>query len=163
MRILSFLIRGEYFAVDVTHIQAVARKMTVTPVFAAPPEISGIANMKGRVVTVINLYKLLGYNDKRGEKRTISTVNAIVFKSFTGGEDQLALTIGRPGALLDIEDENIRLITGAARDEEGFCVSRIVEVDHRLYRIVDIDSIINKYRTNGDMTEENTVNGGNEE
>jgi len=163
MRVLSFLVRGEFFAVDVNLVQAVARKMAVTPVFTAPIEISGIANMKGRVVTVINLYRLLGYKEKRGAKRTIDTVNAIVFKSISNSDDLMALTIGKPGNLIDIDDDAIRLLTGTAREDEGFCVSRIAEVDNRIYRIIDIDSIINKYRHTGDKTIEINKDGGSVE
>ena len=154
MRVLSFRVGGEFFAVDVTLVEAVARKMAVTPVFAAPVEISGIANMKGKVVTVINLYRLLGYKEKRNDKRVQGTIDAVVFKSLTGGADLMALTIGKPGNLIDIEEKAVRLLSGAAGEEESFCVSKIVEVGDRLYRIVDIESIMNKYKHIGEKAAE---------
>jgi len=159
MRVLSFTVAGEYYAVDVNLVQAVARKMSITPVPAAPIEISGIANVKGRVVTVINLYSLLGYDEKRDDKRGNTSVNAIVFKSDSADSEHfMALTIGKPGELITIDEKDIKVLSSTAKKEESFCVSRIAEVGKNLYRIVDIESISKKYENNYDSdTEENTI------
>jgi len=162
MRVLSFVVAGELYAVDVNLVQAVARKMTITPVPAAPTEISGIANVKGRVVTVINLYRLLGYYEKREDNRGIASVNAIVFKADTNSENFLALTIGKPGELITIDENEIKTLSSSAKNEECYCISKIAEVENKLYRIIDIDSIIQNYENNGEQETEELTNGGNE-
>ena len=157
MRVLSFTVAGEYYAVDVNPVQAVTRKMTITPVLAAPAEISGIANVKGRVVTVISLYQLLGYNNKTEDKRDITSVNSIVFKADSGsGEHFMALTIDKPGVLIDIDEKDIKTISPSAKQEESFCVSKIAEVENTLYRIIDIEAIAKQYETD----EENDADEG---
>ena len=149
MKCFSFLVNDEFFAVDVGLVRKVVREMAVTPVPTAPGEIIGIANLKGGVVTVLSLYGLLGRGERRDGEYGARTVKAVVFKPFPGGEDQTGLFIDKPGDLVDINDEIIRppsLATGAG---ESFCISGIAEVDNRLYRIINIDSIINKYKYNG--------------
>ena len=178
MRCLSFVAGDEFFAVDVTLVQKVARKMTVTPVPTAPDEIVGIANIKGRVVTILSLCELLGRKKNRAGD-LINTVDAVVFKPFSGS-DQIGLVIDKPGNLIDIDDgavSQLSLKTTAATAaaglglglEESFCISGIAEVGNRIYRIISIDSIIAKYKHTGEKaantnTNNNTMlNGGGNE
>jgi len=156
MKGFSFLVNKEFFAVDVDLVQKVTRKMAVTPVPTAPDEIIGIANLKGRVITILNLYQLLGHRERRNKEYGSRTVKAVVFKTLSGSEDQIGLFIDKPGNLIDLDDNTIRppsLPTGA---EDSFCISGIAEQNNRLYRIINIDSIINKYKA------KTILNGGNE-
>ena len=138
------------FAVDITLVRKVVRGITVTPVPAAPDAIIGIANMNGRVITLINLYKLLKRKERRGLERVHKNVNAIVFKSFSGSEDQMGLVINKPGDLIEISEDAIRLSSAAAETETGFCISGVTEADGKIYRLINIDSIINIYRSSAE-------------
>jgi len=162
MRGFSFLVNNEYFAVDVDLVQKVTRKMIVTPVPTAPDEVIGIANLKGRVITVLSLFQLLGNKERRNKEYSSRTVKAVVFKTILGNEDQIGLFIDKPGNLIELDDNLIRppsLPTGA---KDSFCITGIAEQDNKLYRIISINSIINKYKINSEKTDETLLNGGDE-
>jgi len=152
MRGLSFLVNDEYYVVDVTLVHKVARKLSVTPVPSAPDEVIGIANLKGRVVTVLSLFQLLGHIERRNKKYNSRAIKAVVFKTLFGSDDQLGLFIDKPGNLVDIDDNNIRLPSFPIGADDSFCISGISEVDNRLYRIINIDLIINKYKIKDEIT-----------
>ena len=156
MRGLSFLVSGELYTVDVTLVEKVARKLAVTPVPSAPREVIGIANLKGRVVTVLSLNKLLGIDMESCSKRNINT---IVFKSGSGGEDQLGLAVEKPGDLINITDDAIRSPPVSAGSEDIFCISGVTEIDGRFYRIIDIEAIRMKY-TPGEIIPAKSSHGG---
>jgi len=160
MRCLSFFTDNEFFAVDVTLVQKVARKMTVTPVPAAPDVVVGIVNLKGRVVTIFSLSQMLGRRVRRDEDHAADVVDAVVFKSFTGGENQIGLVIDKPGNLIDIDDDAISLPSLSTGAEESFCISGIAEVDNRFYRIISVSSIIERYRYTGEKTASTMLNEG---
>jgi len=160
MRCLSFFAGSEYFAVDVTLVQKVARKLAVTPVSTAPDAVIGIANIKGRVVTLLSLSKLLGHKKKLGDERRIEAVDAVIFKSFSGGEDQIGLGIDKPGNLIEIHDSIVNLLSLTTGSEESFCISGIAEVDNKIYRIISIDSIIDRYKYAGERAANTILNGG---
>jgi purine-binding chemotaxis protein CheW len=130
MKALSFLSNGRLYAADVNLVLKFVRNMMVTPVLAAPDAIVGIANLKGKVITVFSLSELLG----NGKQLHTQAINAVILKSETG------LIIDAPGDLIDIDDLLIE-----PPPEENFCISGIAEVEENLYRIIDVDSIINKY------------------
>jgi len=160
MKGLSFLAGGEFYVADVTSIQKVMRKMAVTPVPSAPDAIVGISNLGGKVITVLDLGEILGHGGKPGAARVFYDVDAIVFKSFSGGEDQMCLLIDEPGDIIEINENAARmpsLTSGAAGD---FCISGVAEVDNRLYRIIKIESILEKFKDSSDKTVETTQDGG---
>jgi len=159
---LSFSTDNEFFAVDVTLVQKVARRMTLTPVPTAPDAVVGIANLKGRVVTLLSLCELLGHRKNRAEAPDADAVDAVVFKSFSGGENQIGLVIDKPGNLIDIDDDAISLPSLTTGADESFCISGIAEVDNMFYRIISIDSIIERYKYTGEKAGSTTLNGGDE-
>ena len=162
MRCLSFFADNEFYAVDVTLVQKVVRKMVVTPVPTASDAVVGIANLKGRVVTLLSLSELLRHKKKRAEGSADDAVDAVVFKSFSGGENQIGLVIDKPGNLIDIDDDAISLPSLTTGAEESFCISGIAEVDNRFYRIISIDSILERYKYTGEKAANTILSGGNE-
>jgi len=146
MRGFSFIVNNEYFVVDVEYVQKITRKMLVTPVPSAPEEIIGIVNLKGRVITILSLYKLLGNKEKRKIEIDVQEIDTVIFKSFSGSEDHAGLFIDKPGDMIEIDDESIHKPSLPAGAKESFCISGVFEIDNILYRIIDIESIINKYK-----------------
>ena len=159
MRGLSFITGGELYAVDVTLVQKVARRLSVTPVPSAPPEILGIANLKGRVITVLSLNKLLGLDESNESEYGINT---IVFKSGGATEDQMGLAIEKPGNLIDLSDDSIKSPHLSNEYEEGFCISGIAEADNEFYRVINIDAIMQRYMTGTEAITTNATFGGDD-
>jgi len=157
MRGLSFLIGDELYAVDVTLVQQVARMLAITPVPSAPLEIIGIANLKGKVVTVLSLTKLLGI-DKTNEAMLFA--NTIVFKYGANLEDQIGLAIEKPGNLIDIDPGAIRSPPVTAGVNANNLISGVTEIDENFYRIVDIEAILSLYTTDSGETSGNSSFGG---
>ena len=140
MRGLSFTAGGELFAVDVTLVQKVARNMSVTPVPTAPDTVVGITNMKGRIVTILSLAALLGRSRDKAQH-----AHAVIFKPFTEGNDQMGLLIDKPGALIDISEDQILPPPITAGNDGELYISGIGEVDRELYRVINVDLIFNQF------------------
>ena len=159
MKWLSFLVNDEIFAVDVTLVQKIARNIAVTPVPTAPNAVVGIANVKGRVVTVLSLAVLLKRSRDMGS-RFDTRVHAVVFKPFTGADDQMALVIDKPGDLVTISENKILPLSWTTGEEEKLYISATAEVDDRLYRIINVESIVNRFRKSGEKNADTMSMGG---
>ncbi|HUI53827.1 MAG TPA: chemotaxis protein CheW [Bryobacteraceae bacterium] len=57
----TFFVRDALCALDATGIQEVIRVGALTPVRHAPPEVAGIVNLRGRIVTILDLGLRLGF------------------------------------------------------------------------------------------------------
>lgn len=159
MKGLSFFVGGELYAVDVTLVQKVARKLAITPIPSAPEEVLGIANLKGRVVTVMSLTSILGI-DKTCEAKFYA--NTIVFKSVSNHEDQMGIAIEKPGNLISLDDCDIRTPPLASGTETGSYISGVAEIDNNFYRIINIESIFRNYMPGSDAALITSSYGGTE-
>src|ERR1700753_3451670 len=57
---VTFTIAHQYFGIPVLLVQDVLRPQAVTHVYKAPPEIAGLLNLRGRIVTAIDVRHPLG-------------------------------------------------------------------------------------------------------
>ena len=57
---VSFRVGEQWFGVPVAHVQEVLRGGRVSPVPLAPPQVAGFLNLRGQIVTAIDLRARLG-------------------------------------------------------------------------------------------------------
>jgi len=161
MEALSFIVDGEFFAIDVSLVQTVVRKIPVTPVPTAPDEIVGIANFKGRVITVLSLHRFLEFVEAKPENKHGGVYSTVIFKPLYGDEDQLGLAIDKAGDLIDILVSEVKPYVHPSQEEGYSCISSIVEIDGTLYRIVDLHQISDRYKSAGDQSHKYAPAGNN--
>ena len=53
--ILTFLLDGSVFGIDMYEVQEVMRVGKITPVHSAPTYVAGVYNLRGQIITVIDL------------------------------------------------------------------------------------------------------------
>lgn len=58
----TFFINKIYFGIDVLQVQEVIRFTQITPVPLAPPDILGLINLRGKIVTIIDIKSRLQMN-----------------------------------------------------------------------------------------------------
>lgn len=58
-QICTFVLNGIYFGIDVLQVQEVMRPQAITWVPLAPPDICGLINLRGQIVTVVDLQRRL--------------------------------------------------------------------------------------------------------
>jgi purine-binding chemotaxis protein CheW len=57
----TFYVRDSLCAMDASGVQEVIRLGSVSPVPHAPPEVAGIINLRGRIVTLLDVGLILGF------------------------------------------------------------------------------------------------------
>ncbi len=58
-QICTFFINKIYFGIDVLQIQEIIRSQQITHIPLAPPDICGLINLRGQIVTIIDLQRRL--------------------------------------------------------------------------------------------------------
>ncbi|BBD65527.1 CheW protein [Nostoc commune NIES-4072] len=69
-QICTFFLKGVYFGIDVQHVQEVIRPQAMTPVPLAPPDICGLINLRGQIITVIDLQRRLEMSEPQTQSTT---------------------------------------------------------------------------------------------
>ena len=71
---VTFTIAGQLFGIPVLQIQDVLSSYQITPIPLAPPEITGSLNLRGRVVTAIDVRLRLGLSARPKDAESMSIV-----------------------------------------------------------------------------------------
>jgi|GEM_PF-334369 len=76
LQLLVFTLHGEEFAFNLTDAREIMKLMPLTEVPSAPAAVRGILNLRGKVVTVLDLATLLGFSPTEEAKEHIVIVDA---------------------------------------------------------------------------------------
>ncbi|MEI6146571.1 MAG: chemotaxis protein CheW, partial [Methylococcales bacterium] len=71
---VTFIAGGEIFAVDMAPVQEIIRLPEVVRVPLAPPTLDGLANLRGKVLPIISLRRLFGFEEQTHDDATRALV-----------------------------------------------------------------------------------------
>ena len=132
---VTVMIDGQLFGLPIVRVQDVFIPERLTRVPLAPPEIVGVLNLRGRIVTLIDLRRRFGL----GERKEGEDVMAIGVES--RGESY-GLLIDRVGEVVELdgvarEPNPVNLDQRLAQMSSG-----IYRLDDQLLIVVDVDRVL---------------------
>jgi purine-binding chemotaxis protein CheW len=132
---VTAMIGGQLFGLPILRVQDVFMPERLTRVPLAPPEVAGVLNLRGRIVTLIDMRRSLGLDERvdPGPQMAIGVER--------GGESY-GLLIDSVGEVLKLDDaareaNPINLDPRLARVSAG-----IHRLDGRLLMVVDVDRVL---------------------
>ncbi len=137
---VTFTIAGQLFGIPVLQIQDVLSSYRITRIPLAPPEITGSLNLRGRVVTAIDVRLRLGLPARPADANSMSIV------AETGGE-LYSLTVDSVGEVLALphsayERNPPTLDTKFRAFSEG-----IYRLDDQLLVVLDVNRLLDYERS----------------
>ncbi len=70
LQLVSFHIGSEEFGLDILRVQEINRMVEITRVPNAPPFVTGVINLRGRVIPIVDLRERFGLARKENDKNT---------------------------------------------------------------------------------------------
>ena len=101
-QLCTFRLDGHWFGIDVRQVQEVIRNQRMTRVPLAPPVVRGLINLRGQIVTALDLRRRLDLPDRPADR---VPVNVVV----TTNDGAVSLLVDEIGDVLAV----------AERDHEG--------------------------------------------
>ncbi len=92
----TFFVADLFFGVDVLHVQEVLRSQQMTFVPQAPAVIEGLINLRGQIVTAIDMRRRLGLSERPGGQAPMN----IVVRTSDGA---VSLLVDEIGDVLDMD------------------------------------------------------------
>ena len=93
----TFFVRDALCALDAAGVQEVIRVDSITPVRHAPEEVAGVINLRGKIVTLLDLGRILGF-----EKSSISKESRVFI--IEDRNEFLGLLVDRVGEVIEVEN-----------------------------------------------------------
>ena len=71
---LTFVMEGEEYGIDILNVQEIRGWDNVAPIPNAPAHVSGVINLRGAIVPVIDLRVMFAFNEARYDENTVVIV-----------------------------------------------------------------------------------------
>ena len=138
---LTFYLCDTLLGINITLIKEINRNVEYTSVPDSMPHIIGLFNMRGQIVTLFDLGKMLGLPRGGGSGRPA----CVILKSMPNDPNQSGFLIDRTGDVIDIDMEECELPPANASGLESEYISSVVKLSSELLIIIDPDRIFNNF------------------
>jgi len=131
----TFSLNGLFFGVEVLQVQEVLRYQQMTRVPLASPTVRGLINLRGQIVTALDLRRRLDFPDRAAD---LNPMNVVV----RTGDGAVSLLVDEIGDVVEIADDIFEpppeTLTGVARE----LVLGIYKLKERLLLILDTEKTV---------------------
>lgn len=128
-QIIVFTLGERYYAVNSDQVEEISKMIDSTLVPKAQKHIEGLINLRGNVVALVNLSKLLLLEDKE-------CYNNIVI--INRQDEKLGILVTEVKEVLKIREEEIEKVSTETKSG----VVGIIQLDNQLVNYIDLDRII---------------------
>ena len=131
MQVVIFRLNNEQFAVETAKVQSINNSMEITKVPKAPAYIKGLINLRGNVISLLDINLLMDI------PRAEISENSILILEM---EDELVgITVDQVDEVLDVEENAIEKI-----NDEGkkVYIEGIINFKDSIVTLIDIDKLL---------------------
>lgn len=132
----TFHLENLFIGIDVTRVQEVIRPQRMTPVPLSSKIIRGLINLRGQIVTAIDLRKRMCLS---GESNDATAMNVIVRTE--GGV--ASLLVDRIGDVIDVDPDTFERPPESLRGEARTLVSGVYKLKGKLLLTIDTEKVLN--------------------
>ena len=133
--ISTFFLGETIWGLDTLDAQEVIRVTEITKVHNAVNYIIGIINLRGKIVTVIDLSDKLGLGAS-----TIGKASRIVIVDWN--DEHIGLLIDAISDVIDIDKKNLTSAPAAMHGTRGGYIDSVYQADQKLIAILNIRSVL---------------------
>lgn len=137
LRWVTFRLADEVYGINVMQVQEVLRITDVAPVPGAPHFVLGIINLRGNVVTVLDMRKLL--NLMPGEITDQSRIMVI-----ESGKVTVGLLVDSVAEVVNINASQIDPAPNVGNDDSSRYIMGVHSTDQQILILIDLNQLISE-------------------
>ena len=126
----TFLLGEHYFGIDVLEVQEVLSHREMTRVPLAPPAVCGLINLRGQIVTALDLRRRLGLPDRPAGRHPMNVV-------VSTDDGAVSLLVDEIGDVLSVPEDAFEPPPETLRGPARSVVRGVYKLDGRLLLILD--------------------------
>lgn len=135
VQLATFYLGDELFGVDTTRVQEILTYQEITTVPRAPDYVRGLINLRGQIVTVIDLRCRLGFEKLETQA---ASMNLIV----NSDEGLMSMLVDKIGNVIDIPSGKLLAPPGTIRGVAVHYIQSVCQLENELLIVLDLESIL---------------------
>jgi len=128
----TFFLDGHMFGTPVPKVQEVIQHQEMTRVPLAPEVVSGLINLRGQIVTAIDLRRRLGFGDRKDDALPVN----VVVRTEDG---PVSFLVDEIGDVIEVEEENFERAPETLQGPAGQLVRGVYKLANRLLVVLDTE------------------------
>lgn len=132
---VSFWLGDQLLGVPVTQVQEVLNAQSIARTPKARPEIAGLVNLRGQIVTAINLRKRMGLPDFEDDENCMNVV-------FKFKDESYSLLVDEVGDVIDVPAERLEPVPHTLDDCWKKVTLGVFQLEERLFIILNVEAIL---------------------
>lgn len=134
--ILSFRLNGKLLGIETKYVKEINRNVEYTAVPLSPKTMIGLFNMRGQIVSLLNLAYYLGYEETEytGKK------NCIILKA-QESNNQIGFLIDKTEDIFEIDEEKCEIPPANTKDNLYQFIKCVVKLEKELLLVVKNENI----------------------
>ncbi len=143
LQICSFQLAEALFGLDTMLVQEIIKVPEITKVYQAPTEIIGIINLRGKIVTIIDLAIKLDL------PTTVETKNRRIIIVESDNEP-FGLMVDYINDVIEIDGDELDAAPANVRISQGRFISGVFRNEDQLLAVLNLEEIINQAEKKAD-------------
>jgi purine-binding chemotaxis protein CheW len=132
---VTFYVGDLLIGIDIHSVEEINRQVDVTPVPQAPPQVRGVINLRGEVVTVVDLRKVLGLGDTAINEHSRTVV-------VNSGNEEIGLLVDRVADVVLAHADQMDMPPANVSSVDGRFFKGVYKLDKTLLVLLDVDAAI---------------------
>lgn len=132
--------------IEVGQIQEILRDTPIMPVPLSPPTIRGLINLRGQIVTAIDLRRRVGLEDADDTSSFMTMVLGTV-------EEPLALVVDAVGDVVEVGADDFEAPPDTLRGEARRMIDGAYKLERELLLVLNLSVVLQLQGDNGELTE----------
>lgn len=135
VELATFYVADVWMGIDILHVQEVLRDLDVTVVPHARECVRGVVNLRGDVVTVIDVRTVLGLGRSEITEHSRNVILAF-------GEERVGLLVDRTGDVIQTQQSKLEPPPPNVGVAEGRVLSSVLTLETDLLAIVNVEELL---------------------
>jgi len=131
----TFLVDGLLFGVAVEKVQEVIRYQEMTRVPLAPAVVKGLINLRGQIVTAIDLRRRLGLRERPDSDLPMNVV-------IRHNDGAVSFLVDEIGDVLEVEEESFELAPGTVALEARELIQGVYKLKNTILIVLHTDKVL---------------------
>ena len=132
----TFYLDGLLFGVPVSQVQEVIRYQEMTRVPLAHPVVQGLINLRGQIVTALDLRRRLAMTERASDRLPMNVV-------VRSGEEAVSLLVDEIGDALEVEHDAFERPPETMQGEVRQLIRGAYKLKDRLLLVLDTEKVVN--------------------
>ena len=134
---LSFKLRDQLYGVPISSVREINRFSITTPIPQTPKFVSGVMNLRGKVVPVINLREKFNFESITPTKETCIII-------VDGGEGQMGVIVDSVRAVIDLAESQLEQTPRLGEESVEAFIMGLGKLDQQVIILIDIAQTLSR-------------------